>query len=256
MSDEPYVAVDEVAERLGLPLGVLVRRVQAGDVPARRIDGPDGPRYELRMGDLGIEDPAPNEEPVAEDGTDIELTGSTVPEAFAKYPVQTPVEIPVEIAVTADEAEPAGVSASSVIEIEIDEVTAAVPPPRATEAAELTLIDYPRTGPLADIASMQIDPRELVAGLLDRWERTLEQRIYAEQRQRFEAELNARQNTVKELQLELKMAHADHAAQQAEKERVLAERERSLQDRERELATVRAELSKAGKRKRGWFFGR
>jgi hypothetical protein len=249
MSDEPYIAVDEVAEKLGLPLGVLVRRVQAGDVPARRIDGPDGPRYELRMGDLGIEEQAPPLTIVGEDDADIELTGSSIPEAFAKYPVEISIETPVEMA--AENTLPPGV-----VEIEIDEVTAAVPPPRATEAAELTLIDYPRTGPLADIASMQIDPRELVAGLLDRWERTLEQRIYAEQRQRFEAELNARQNALRELQLELKMAHADHAAQQADKERVIAERERGIQDKERELMMVRNELAQAGKRKRGWFFGR
>jgi len=239
MSDEPYVAVDEVAERLGLPLGVLVRRVQAGDVPARRIDGPDGPRYELRLGDLGIE-PSPPTPDDRQGRDDVELTGSGVPAAFARMPATAPEEMtPVRP-----------------LEIEIDEVTAAVPPPRASEPTELTLVDYPSSGPLAEIAGMQIDPRELVAGLLDRWERTLEQRIYAEQRQRFESELSARQNTVRELQLELKMTRADHAAQQAEKERVIAERERRLQDKERELETARTELQQASKRKRGWFFGR
>lgn len=254
MSDEPYVAVDEVAERLGLPLGVLVRRVQAGDVPARRIDGPDGPRYEIRLGDLGIETSGAVAvaEPEVEELPSVELTGSSVPEAFAKTPATPATSAPAAPAPAAQT--PA--ASSTFVEIEIDEVEAAVPPPRSGEPAELTLIDYPRSGPLAEIASMQIDPRELVAGLLDRWERTLEQRIYAEQRQRFEAELNARQNTVKELQLELKMVQADHAAQQAEKERVLAERERRLQDKERELMSVRAELQQASKRKRGWLFGR
>jgi hypothetical protein len=240
MSDEPYVAVDEVAERLGLPLGVLVRRVQAGDVPARRIDGPDGPRYELRLGDLGIAETVPTPESTASEPDEIVLTGSGIPEAFAKMPASAP----------------APTFGTGSVEIEIDEVAAAVPPPRSGEPAELTVVDYPSSGPLAEIAGMQIDPRELVAGLLDRWERTLEQRIYAEQRQRFETELNARQNTVKELQLELKMTRADHAAQQAEKERVIAERERRLQDKERELGTVRDELQQASKRKRGWFFGR
>ena len=103
---------------------------------------------------------------------------------------------------------------------------------------------------------MSIDPRELVAGLLDRWERTLEQRIYAEQRQRFETELNARQTLVKELQLELKSAHAEHAATQSESARLIAERERQLRDRDLELMGLQTELDRAVRRKRGWFFRR
>ena len=84
-----------------------------------------------------------------------------------------------------------------------------------------------------------LDPRELVAGLLDRWERTLEQRIYSEQRQRFEAELNARQNLVKQLQLELQTARAEHAAAQAEKDRRLADRDRRISDLEARVARSR-----------------
>src|SRR6202011_646418 len=79
------------------------------------------------------------------------------------------------------------------------------------ESPELALLDFPG-GPRQDLANMSIDPRELVAGLLDRWERTLEQRIHAEQRQRFEAELQARQNLVKQLQMELQVARSEHAA--------------------------------------------
>ena len=97
---------------------------------------------------------------------------------------------------------------------------------------------------------MALDPRELVAGLLDRWERTLEQRIYSEQRQRFEAELTNRQAKVKQLQLELEAARAEHAAALAEKERMLAERLRELAERERELDRARA------RPRRGWFFSR
>ena len=95
---------------------------------------------------------------------------------------------------------------------------------------------------------MQLDPRELVAGLLDRWERTLEQRIYAEQRQRFEAELNARQNLVKQLQLELQTVRAENAATLAERDRKLAESERSMAQVQQELAAAR----ESGRR-RGWF---
>ncbi len=54
-SDEPYLLVEEVAERLGLPLSVLLHRVEAGDIPARRVERADGLHYALRLGDLGIE---------------------------------------------------------------------------------------------------------------------------------------------------------------------------------------------------------
>src|SRR6202140_2354673 len=52
---EPYLPVEEVARRLDLPLGILLRRVEAGDVPSRREDGPDGVHFLVRLGDLGIE---------------------------------------------------------------------------------------------------------------------------------------------------------------------------------------------------------
>src|SRR5579872_4069018 len=54
---EPYLPVEEVARRLDLPLGILLRRVEAGDVPSRREDGPDGVHFLVRLGDLGIESP-------------------------------------------------------------------------------------------------------------------------------------------------------------------------------------------------------
>src|ERR1700682_4372072 len=54
-SAEPYLPVEEVARRLDLPLGILLRRVEAGDVPSRREDGPDGVHFLVRLGDLGIE---------------------------------------------------------------------------------------------------------------------------------------------------------------------------------------------------------
>ena len=112
---------------------------------------------------------------------------------------------------------------------------------------------------------MSLDARELVAGLLDRWERTLEQRIYTEQRQRFQAELVSRQNMVKQLQMELQTARAEHAAAQAEKDRILAGKERELADRERDLAESRWAAEEAerliaptteGVRRRRWFWNR
>jgi hypothetical protein len=126
-------------------------------------------------------------------------------------------------------------------------------------APERALIDSAPGGPRTDVAAMSLDARDLVAGLLDRWERTLEQRIYTEQRQRFQAELTARQTMVKQLQMELQTARAEHAAAQAEKDRVLAAKERELAERERDLADTRRQAEEAGRaaaaapRRRRWF---
>src|ERR1700690_4212009 len=57
MGEEPYLPVEEVAQRLDLPLGILLRRVEAGDVPSRREENADGVHYLVRLGDLGIESP-------------------------------------------------------------------------------------------------------------------------------------------------------------------------------------------------------
>ena len=97
---------------------------------------------------------------------------------------------------------------------------------------------------------MHLDAREIVSGLLDRWEHTLEQRIYAENRQRFETELLARQGTVKNLQMEIQTSRAQHAADLAQKDRLIAERERHIAECEREIRDLRSQLSK----KRRWPF--
>jgi hypothetical protein len=225
--DEPYLPVEEVAQRLDLPLGILLRRVEAGDVPSRREEGPDGVRYLVRLGDLGIESPM-----------------SDLPAAPAPPPPPADPTPTVDVVGT---AQPSSWP---------DKV---VPPPAEELAAEATshgrgsMIEIGSNEPRRDVASMtSLDPRELVAGLLDRWERTLEQRIYSEQRQRFEAELNSRQNLVKQLQLELQTARAEHAAAQAEKDRRLAERDRRISDLE---AGVGDPQDVSGRRKR-WFFSR
>jgi len=48
-----------VAERLGLPLAILLRRVEAGDIPGRRVETPDGVRWSIRLSDLGIDPEEP-----------------------------------------------------------------------------------------------------------------------------------------------------------------------------------------------------
>jgi len=301
---EPYLPVEEVARRLDLPLAILLRRVEAGDVPARRIEGPEGVRYSLRLSDLGIEpDRAPGE-PVldlvpAEDEAPA-FAEATAPAEPVHEPVHEAVEEPavarralrIEPANGEHHAEPAaeanldvvGVAApgawpDKVVPPPAEELAAelaaehhhihtgrqplparaaagessvdsAVPPPPSRDA-RLAVLTHAVNEPQRDVAAMTLDPRELVAGLLDRWERTLESRIYAEQRARFEAELNARQNLVKQLQLELQTARAEHAAVQAERDRRLAERERQIADLQRDLNEVRAAA-----RRRHWLFGK
>ena len=233
---EPYLPVEEVAQRLDLPLGILLRRVEAGDVPSRREEGPDGVRYLVRLGDLGIESPV-------SDGV-----------AAAEPPPPPPaaVEAPADQSASVDVVGTAQTSSWP------DKV---VPPPAEELAAEAqtshgrggSMIEVGSNEPRRDVASMtSLDPRELVAGLLDRWERTLEQRIYSEQRQRFESELNARQNLVKQLQLELQTARAEHAAAQAEKDRRLADRDRRIS----ELEAGSPDPQDAAGRRRRWFFSR
>jgi hypothetical protein len=402
-SDEPYLLVEEVAERLGLPLSVLLHRVEAGDIPARRVERADGLHYALRLGDLGIEldDHGLRSAAIEEDAAQPETTsagdhGGTAAEptvesaifsAFDSGPARAPgawsgldsadeeddgnpaggwdeasltpekpwqpaAEPPPPWALRAREpqqppvwlnpepdpvgeqggvgetddalpevrAQAAETFAEAEVEIEVveaaegeevddaddaddaDEYLAAafvrpaeeeappdslppltpsiapdlpaeLPDDEDTAVAELavpppgrepvSLVDAAASGPRGDLASMSLDARELVAGLLDRWERTLEQRIYTEQRQRFQAELVARQNMVKQLQMELHTARAEHAAAQAEKDRVLAGKERELADRERDLADTRRAAEEAERlaapaasRRRRWFWNR
>jgi hypothetical protein len=203
----------------------------------------------VRLGDLGIESPAsepaapPPPPPAAVDHGAIDQSPSVDVVGTAQQPATQ---------------QPAPPQAAQLPTSWPDKV---VPPPAEELAAEAqsnhgragALIDIGSNEPRRDVAAMtSLDPRELVAGLLDRWERTLEQRIYSEQRQRFEAELNARQNLVKQLQLELQTARAEHAAAQAEKDRRLADRDRRVSDLEARFPDTQ---DVAAKRRR-WFFGR
>lgn len=212
IDDEMELPVEEVAARLGLPSAMLVRRIEAGDIPARRVDDELGAHYTVRIADLGT----------------LSRTVLPPPPAPAMH----------------DEHD---------ADDDTDDLTATIPPPPVRATVELAPMG-PTTdhieNPRAELSAMALDPRELVAGLLDRWERTLEQRIYAEQRQRFEAELTNRQAKVRQLQLELDAVRAEHAAALAEKERVVAERMRDLAEREREIEELRHQP------RRGWFFRR
>lgn len=267
--------VEEVAQRLGLPLGLLIRRVEAGDVPARREDGPGGVRYHLRLADLGIEpsDVMGDDEAVEWDAAIATTTTATVDETVDEKVGDADIEDVVGESDDEDDLDDAGEqelvgsavekshpietpddTETNLFDTAADDIDGVLPDEILAESSqeasplEQALFDYPMPSPRGEVAAMSLDPRELVAGLLDRWERTLEQRIYIEQRQRFEGVLNARENLIKQLQMELQVARAEHAAAQADKERELAERERHLATLEREAADHRAET-----KKRGWF---
>jgi hypothetical protein len=264
---EPYLPVEEVARRLDLPLGILLRRVEAGDVPSRREDGPDGVHFLVRLGDLGIESPmdeplSPPPPPAAPARETLDQSRSVDVVGTAQQPItQQPMpQQPAPMAPAAPAPQQPG-PVPPAAQLPTSWPDKVVPPPEEELAAEAqsshgragALIDIGSNEPRRDVAAMtSLDPRELVAGLLDRWERTLEQRIYSEQRQRFEAELNARQNLVKQLQLELQTARAEHAAAQAEKDRRLADRDRRISDLEARFPDTQ---DVAAKRRR-WFFGR
>src|SRR5579884_2753485 len=66
--DELELPVEVVAERLGLPASMLIRRIEAGDIPARQVEDADGRHYRVRLADLG-----PSTEQVAE------ITGTVEP---------------------------------------------------------------------------------------------------------------------------------------------------------------------------------
>lgn len=239
--DQLELPVEAVAERLGLPASMLIRRIEAGDIPARQVQDVDGFHYRVRIAELGSMLP--------DDEEAQEITGTRAPlirNGHALHPAAAP-DAPQDS--VSDEDGAAEIADDDVLAV-ADDVSEVIPPPPVRGTVELAPVEAGE-GPRAELAMMNLDPRELVAGLLDRWERTLEQRIYAEQRQRFEAELTSRHAKVKHLQLELDAVRAEHAAALAEKERQLASRERELAERERELAEMLARP-----RRRGWLFGR
>lgn len=241
-AEEPYIPVEELAQRLDLPLGILLRRIEAGDVPARRV-GSEGSGWGLRLSDLGIdpEEAEANEEVEGEDAMSDDRAMSNDPPPPPPGDDRRYSWSPAWNARSGDprpidpRSDPTGVESPP------GEGGGAIPRPDEPVAilpGRITRYERGTRGPRSEVAGMVIDSRELVSGLLDRWERTLEQRIFIEQRQRFESELNARQNLVKQLQLELQTARAEHAAYAAERDRQQLELEHQIADLHRELAAA------------------
>ena len=256
-TDEPYIPVEEIARRLDLPLAILLRRIEAGDVPARRVLGGTGSGWGIRLSDLGIESAADVRRP--------EVTHEAQPQSRSAEPLAVAPAVPLVEQQHAAEHHAAEEQQAAEIRQSAGSLVMGEPAPGAPEMTQqedpfqpvsvtgrITRYERGTRGPRGEVAGMFIDSRELVSGLLDRWERTLEQRIFIEQRQRFEGELNARQNLVKQLQLELQTAHAEHAAYVADSERRYLELEHQIADLQREL-NMGNELHA---RRRGLFYRR
>ena len=283
-AEEPYIPVEELAQRLDLPLAILLRRIEAGDVPARR-QGDSGSGWELRLSDLGIDPDEGKEDEEDEHAMSDDPAISADP---PQPPPMTPWAETVRDETPEAETPPAGTPVAETPQVTVDkrqswspawharssepssseqriETPSSASLPAEPHAGErrldepvamlpgrITRYERGTRGPRSEVAGMIIDSRELVSGLLDRWERTLEQRIFIEQRQRFESELNARQNLVKQLQLELQTARAEHAAYAADRDRQQLELEHQILDLQRELAAANDALL----RRRGGLFHR
>ncbi len=305
--DSEYVQIETVADTLGIPVSLIKRRVEVGDVPSHKIRENGTVVYYVRWDDLGISAPTSSDASQAAGKVNLEdfveedpwggLSGTTscfeetgiATEVFPESGTETATGIPVaeedpwvndtsaptapdsdtpeEATFTASEGAsvmPAAGDAES--EPEGGE-TQETPTVQLTGVSQSTAVEshvvqlpsdtlssqLPAESPAGfrqEVSAMHLDAREIVSGLLDRWEHTLEQRIYAENRQRFETELLARQSTVKNLQMEIQTSRAQHAADLAQKDRLIAERERHIAECEREIRDLRSQLSK----KRRWPF--
>ena len=305
--DSEYVQIETVAETLGIPVSLIKRRVEVGDVPSHKIRENGTVAYYVRWEDLGIVPPAseaespvpekvnledfveqdpwgglsgstscveessttPDEASEVHSGTYPEISDDTTdpwgesspssesayvsPEADASSTVDTVTGYPVS---EAEVPQTVAEDDQDILTVQLTGVSQSLPDVEShvvqfgSDTASTPLVQESPAGFRQEVSSMQLDAREIVSGLLDRWEHTLEQRIYAEHRQRFETELLSRQSTVKNLQMEIQTSRAQHAADLAQKDRLIAERERHIAECEREIRDLRSQLSK----KRRWPF--
>lgn len=227
---EDELSVDEVALRLGLPVAMLMRRIDAGTVPGRRVDGPEGVQYRVAASAL----PPP-------------------PEAVETRPA-APIEHGVwsEIAARRDSRE-AGVAsrgsgwpdATPTIEVSSEVVAARGRP--ATPTPQGGVVARPAPQGAMEMApegliGPGIDARELVAALLDRWERTHEQRVDAEYKLRYETLLADERGRQLRLRSEMDALRSQLEAAGQAREADAAAAAAAFADRDRDLATLREQL--------------
>ena len=98
------------------------------------------------------------------------------------------------------------------------------------------------TGLTEAIGRVDIDARELVAALLERWERTYALRIEAEMRLRYEGTINELRAQVARHEGELERMQAEVGEASALHAGTAAEHRAALADRDREVAAMREQL--------------
>lgn len=243
VSGRDEVPVEEVAGRLGLPVSMLIRRIDAGVLPGRRIQLEDRVEYLVRADslDAGTEAQTPSVE--------------ESPAGASPYPWRQhqPAPEPPWPDNEAPAPPPPGGEPTADAEVAAEVVDVRV----GGRADEAPVRLEGEASPRAELAALGLDARELVAALLERWERTLEQRVHAEYRLRYETALSARQAEVKQLQHEIDSIRSQLAVASAERDAhlathrtevatlreqlesgsgALAERDRLVSDRERAIA--------------------
>ena len=220
---EEEVFVEEVADCLGLPVGMLIRRIEAGTVPGRRLDGPDGIRYRVVVprSVLGYSASRPPAGGRPADGQDRGPgpTASPPPGQPADDDGDTP-----EWSLHGRAVSPAAMASSAPV--------ATVPLVRLEEVGfpNVELARAPHGG--------GVDARELVAALLARWERSHEQRIDAEARLRWEPPLAQERARNRTRAAELEAARTEIAA-------LIAERDDARREAERCILDLRTQLEEA-----------
>ena len=224
--------MEEVASRLGLPVAMLIRRIEAGTLPGRRLDGPDGVQYRVAAAVL----PATPEGTESLPGTD---GGNDVWSEIASPKHNGSDAIADRRETRRVEATPKAVGPAQVIEAPGRAVNGDAEGHKVIARTEPTrLAELAREGAVAP----EIDARELVAALLERWERTFEQRIRAEHQLRHEAVLADERTAQQRVRSENDRLRADLTAAIEARERDINAARGALANRDRDLAALREQL--------------
>ena len=253
--DEPLLPVEKVAQHLGLPPAILIRRIEAGDLPARESNGPNGPRYELRLSDLGIYPRhvpglVPPPQPVRPADAFAANTGarpaprSQTDMRAGRQPQPAPVSTPTPRPTAA--SAPMGAAQRAPAGPHVAAPSVHGPVAQIVDAVVAT--DRSATSPQG---------RALVLRLLESWQHSLCELVRREERERIAAENAKRDELIGQLRAELEAVRAEHSKTlesfRSEHERIIdAWRAEHLQqvdalraDHEKALETLRAEHAAA-----------
>lgn len=153
---DDYLTVDEVAAQLALPLEMIQRRIESGDIPVHWVE--IGGKLEMRISaaEIGVDDPGraptpfPAPEGFADGEAESDLTDEVAPSSWNVRESQYPSDVwtPAEGDPPAAAAPPS--NAPWEAESEGDSPAAATPPPTVPWEAEAE--------PEGDLPAAQVDP--------------------------------------------------------------------------------------------------